>query len=112
MADSSINEVALIFGMFLATFSTRYLLFAVAGRVHFPTWLSNALSFVPPAVLTAIIVPAVLMPQGEVWFSWQNPWLLAALASVVIALVLKDLLKTIVGGMLVFMLLKFGLGLG
>ncbi len=106
------NEVALILGMFLATFSIRYVLFAVAGRVHFPDWLSTALAFVPPAVLTAIIVPAVVMPQGGIWLSYDNPWLLAALASAIIALIRKDLLTTIVGGMVIFIGLKFGLGLG
>ncbi|MBY4675786.1 AzlD domain-containing protein [Marinobacterium arenosum] len=105
------NEAALIVGMFLATFSVRYMLFAVAGRVHFPAWLSTALGFVPPAVLTAIIVPAVLMPQGELWLSPTNPWLLAALVAVLVALVRRDLLTTIVGGMAAFMLLRFGFGL-
>lgn len=105
------NEVALIFGMFLVTFSVRYLLFAAAGRVHFPGWLSTALGFVPPAVLTAIIVPAVLMPQGQMWLSYSNPWLLAALVAALVALVRKDLLTTIVVGMLVFLLLRFGFGL-
>lgn len=106
------NEAALIAGMFLATFSTRYLLFAVAGKVHFPEWLSTGLSFVPPAVLTAIIVPSVLMPKGEIWFSFNNPWLLAAIGAAVIAVIRKDLLTTIVGGMLLFVALKFGLGMG
>jgi len=106
------NEVLLIIGMFLATFSTRYLLFAVAGRVHFPEWLSTGLSFVPPAVLTAIVFPAVLMPEGDMWFSLDNPWLLASIGAVIIALVRKDLLTTIVGGMAIFITLKFVVGLG
>ncbi|WP_417581572.1 AzlD domain-containing protein [Nitrincola sp.] len=105
------QEVYLILGMFLVTFSVRFLLFAVAGRVHFPLWLSQALGFVPPAVLTAIIVPAVLMPEGDIWFSWQNPWLLAAVFAFFVALIRKDLMTTIVAGMLAFMLLRFVLGL-
>ncbi|MCV6590414.1 MAG: AzlD domain-containing protein [Marinobacterium sp.] len=105
------NEVALISGMFLVTFSVRYVLFAVAGKVHFPPWLSTGLGFVPPVVLTAIIVPAVLMPQGELWLSWDNPWLLAGVFAVVVSLVCKDLLTTIVAGMVFFMLLRFGFGL-
>ncbi|QEW06062.1 AzlD domain-containing protein [Nitrincola iocasae] len=105
------QEVYLILGMFLVTFSVRFLLFAVAGRVHFPLWLSQALGFVPPAVLTAIIVPAVLMPEGDIWLSWQNPWLLAALFAFIVALIRKDLMTTIVAGMLAFMLLRFVLGL-
>jgi len=104
------NELALILGMFLVTFSVRYALFAVAGRVHFPAWLSSALGFVPPAVLTAIIVPAVLMPRGELWLSPTNPWLLAALVAAMVALVRRDLLTTILVGMAAFMLLRFGLG--
>ncbi|MBR9882466.1 MAG: AzlD domain-containing protein [Oceanospirillales bacterium] len=105
------NEVALIFGMFVATFSVRYLLFAVAGRVHFPPWLNTALGFVPPTVLTAIVAPAVLMPEGKLWPSPANPWLLAALVAVVVALVRRDLLTTILVGMATFMLLRFGFGL-
>ncbi|MEH6577127.1 MAG: AzlD domain-containing protein [Amphritea sp.] len=105
------NEVSLIAGMFVATFSVRYVLFAVAGRVHFPGWLNIALGFVPPAVLTAIIVPAVLMPQGDIWLSLANPWLLAAIVAALVALIRKDLLTTIVVGMLVFIGLRFGLGL-
>ncbi|KGK42313.1 branched-chain amino acid transport [Nitrincola sp. A-D6] len=105
------QEVYLILGMFLVTFSVRFLLFAVAGRVHFPLWLSQALGFVPPAVLTAIIVPAVLMPEGDIWFNWQNPWLLAALFAFLVALIRKDLMTTIVAGMLAFILLRFIVGL-
>ncbi|SIS94451.1 AzlD domain-containing protein [Neptunomonas antarctica] len=102
------NEALLIFGMFIVTFGVRYVLFAMAGRVHFPAWLSTGLGFVPPAVLTAIIVPAVLMPQGSLWISPANPWLLAALVAVIVALVRKDLLTTIVIGMLAFIIFRFG----
>lgn len=105
------NEAALILGMFLATFSVRYVLFGMAGKIHFPAWLSTALGFVPPAVLTAIIVPAVLMPKGEIWLSPTNPWLLAALVAFLVALIRRDLLTTILVGMLAFLLLRFGIGL-
>lgn len=104
------NEVLLILGMFMVTFSVRYVLFAVAGKIRFPDWLSTALNFVPPVVLTAIVVPAVLMPQGELWLDWKNPWLVAGIAAAIISLIRKDLLTTIVGGMLIFMGLRFGLG--
>lgn len=105
------KEVYLILGMFLATFSVRFVLFAVAGKVHFPVWINQALGFVPPAVLTAIILPAILMPEGEVWFSWRNPWLLAGVFAALVALIRKDLLSTIVSGMAFFLLLRFGFGL-
>jgi branched-subunit amino acid transport protein len=105
------NEAYLISGMFAATFSVRYILFAVAGKVRFPPWLNKALEFVPPVVLMAIIAPAVTMPKGELWISYDNPWLLASIVAVLTAFVRKDLLTTIVVGMLAFAGLKFGLGL-
>lgn len=107
------NEILLILGMFAVTFGTRYLLWGTAGRFRFPPWLSDALGFVPPAVLTAIIVPAVLVPNGQQPdLSATNPYLLAALVALGIALWRRQLMLTIVVGMSVFMLLRWGLGLG
>jgi branched-subunit amino acid transport protein len=105
------SEVLLISGMFAVTFSVRYVLFAFAGRVRFPLWLNKGLEFVPPVVLMAIIAPSVTMPKGELWISYDNPWLLASIVAAITALVRKDLLTTIVVGMLAFALFRFGLGL-
>ncbi|WP_298939861.1 AzlD domain-containing protein [uncultured Psychromonas sp.] len=100
------NEVWLILGMFAITFGIRFVMFAFAGKITFPIWMQQSLKFVPPAVLTAIIVPAVVMPYGDIEISFTNVYLLAAIISVVISLVTKSLLKTIFFGMLVFLLLK------
>jgi branched-subunit amino acid transport protein len=100
------NEFWLILGMFIVTFGIRFIMFAFAGKITFPTWLQQSLHFVPPAVLTAIIVPSVVMPSGEIDFSFNNVYLLAAVISIVISLVTKSLLKTIFLGMCVFLLLK------
>jgi len=104
------TEFLLIVGMFLVTFSVRYVLFGVAGRVRFPPWLTTALNFVPPAVLTAIIVPALLLPRGELWLEADNPWLISGVFAALISFWRKDLLTTIVAGMLFFMLLRLGFG--
>jgi branched-subunit amino acid transport protein len=100
------NEFWLIFGMFVVTFGIRFIMFAFAGKITFPIWMQQSLRFVPPAVLTAIIVPAVVMPSGEIDFSFNNVYLLAAIISIGISVVTKSLLKTIFFGMLVFLLLK------
>jgi branched-subunit amino acid transport protein len=104
------NEVLLIAGMFSVTFGIRYVLWGTAGRFSFPAWLSDALGFVPAAVLTAIIVPAVLMPDGkQLALSAANPYLLAAICAVVISLWRNNLMLTIVVGMTIFMVLKWWL---
>ena len=101
------NEVILILGMFVITFSIRFLMFAFAGKLSFPNWLAKSLKFVPPAVLTAIIIPAVIMPSGIIDISLTNSYLIAALFAFLIALVTKNLLKTIGLGMTFFLVLQY-----
>jgi branched-subunit amino acid transport protein len=101
------NEVGLILGMFIITFGIRFVMFACAGKITFPNWLEMALKFVPPAVLTAIIVPALVMPQGHINISFHNSYLVAGIASIIIALKTKNLLKTICLGMTFFLILKY-----
>ncbi len=103
------NQVALISGMFVATFSVRYVLFAFAGKVQFSPTLNKALEFIPPVVLMAIIAPAVTMPEGALWLSIENPWLIASGVAAITAFIRKDLLTTIIVGMLTFTALKFAL---
>jgi branched-subunit amino acid transport protein len=99
----TIQEVFLIGGMMLVTFSIRYSMFVVAGRMTFPARLEKSLRYVPPAVLTAIIVPAVLIPSGnEVVVSYTNPYLVAALIACAAGWFSKNLLLTIVLGMIAF----------
>lgn len=98
------NELYLIAGMAVVTFVIRYSMFAAAGRFEFPPRLTEALRYVPPAVLTAIIVPAVLMPNGEsIDLSWTNAYLVGAVAAMGLGWVSKNLLLTIVGGMVAFL---------
>ena len=97
------TEIFLIGGMALVTFAIRYSMFVLAGRVEFPIGLVNALRYVPPAVLTAIIVPAVLIPGGtSVNFSYTNPYLIGALVAFGVGWFSNNLLLTILLGMLAF----------
>jgi branched-subunit amino acid transport protein len=100
------NEAVMILGMMLVTFGVRYLSLAVFGRMQMPLWLLRALRYVPVAVLTAISVPAVFMPQGFVNLNLNNPYLLAGAASTAVAWRTKNLLLTIMVGMGLFFLLK------
>lgn len=98
------NELYLIAGMAVVTFVIRYSMFAAAGRFEFPARLNEALRYVPPTVLTAIIVPSVLMPSGEsIDLSWTNAYLVGAVAAMGLGWVSKNLLLTIVGGMVAFL---------
>lgn len=98
-------EIVLIAGMTAITFAIRYALFAVGHRVRFSPLLSRALSFVPVAVLTAIVAPAMFIPDGQHWqLSLNNAYVFGGLAAIAIAARWRNLLATIAGGMLVFVI--------
>lgn len=100
------NEVLMIAGMTLVTFSLRYTLWA-SDRIQLPNWLTSALSFAPAAVLTAIIVPMVIYPdKGDAQLSLTNPYLIATTAAFALTLWRKNLLLTIGVGMLIFIFLR------
>lgn len=96
-------EVGLILGMALITFAIRYTLFAVGHRVRFSPLVTQALTYVPVAVLSAIAVPVMLMPEGDgLQLSLDNDYLIGGIAAIIIAARWRNLLATIVGGILCF----------
>ena len=100
----------LVLGMALITFLMRYSLFAWPN-LRFPPIIRQGLQYVPTAVLTAIVVPGMLLPDGTHWqLSFDNAYLLAGIAAIVIAAVSRNLLATIGGGLVVFFLLRWALG--
>ncbi|MFI8481357.1 AzlD domain-containing protein [Pseudomonas sp. NPDC078700] len=100
----------LIFGMTVITFSIRYSLFALPN-LSFPPLVRQGLHYVPTAVLTAIVVPGMLLPDGQHWqLSLDNVYLIAGLITIAIAAFTRHLLATIGGGLLVFFLLRWAMG--
>jgi branched-subunit amino acid transport protein len=101
------RELILIIGMTAVTFLIRYTFFALGDRLAFPPLADRALRYVPVAVLTAIIVPMVLLPDGAHWqLTWHNAWLLGTVVTGLIAWRFNHLLASITGGMLVFFLYR------
>ena len=100
----------LILGMALITFAIRYSLFAFPD-LRFPPLVRQGLHYVPTAVLSAIVLPGMLIPDGQQWaFSLHNAYLLAGLATIAIAALTRHLLATIGGGLLVFFIVRWLLG--
>ena len=103
-------EAVLLLGMGVITFAIRYTLFAVGHRVRFSPLVQQALGYVPVAVLTAIIVPAVVMPAGNsLQLTLDNAYLVGGVVAVLIAAFSRNLVLTIFGSMLVFFLWRWWL---
>jgi branched-subunit amino acid transport protein len=83
----------------ILTFLIRLSFIFLLGRWQPPGWLGRALRFVPPAVLSAIIFPEVLMHGGELDLAVGNLRLWAALIAVLVAWRTRSVLLTIAAGM-------------
>jgi branched-subunit amino acid transport protein len=96
------QTIALVGGMALVTFACRYPVLALMSRVTLPPQATTTLRFIPTAVLTAILAPAILAPAGEVVVRYDNPALVAALVCGWVAWRTKNVLFTILSGMVVW----------
>ncbi len=97
------TEVWMVTGMFLATFLIRYLPYGIADALRLPESLERALRYIPPAVLMAIVAPAVLIPDGQqVQLDWHNPYLIGAGVAFLVGWWRNHLLLTILSAMLAF----------
>ncbi len=71
----------IVIGMGIVTFGIRLVPIVLLGRIEIPIPVQRALRFVPPAVLTAIIVPELLYRNNQLDASPENVRLLAGLTS-------------------------------
>jgi len=99
-----------IAGVTLSVYLLRasFILFADAQR--FPHRFRQALKFVPPAVLAAIVLPGLVMPHAAFDMTLANPrWIAGALA-IVLAVATRNATATIGIGMLALWLLQWAMG--
>ena len=91
----------------LITFGMRFSFIYLFGRFHIPETLRRALHYVPPAVLSAVIFPEILIHDGKLALTLGNDRLLAGLVAVLVAQWTKNTLLTILAGMAALLVLQF-----
>ena len=69
--------------------------------------IRKALHYVPPAVLSAIIFPELFLREGALNLTLDNYRLLAGVVAVLVAWFSKNILITIIAGMIALFLLQF-----
>ena len=104
MADWEIYLVIALLS--LATAITRSGFAVFGNRVDMPPRVRAALRFAPACALAAIIVPDLLLLDGQLQLSLDNHKLLAGAVAIVFHLYKKDMLLTILFGMLCFSVLR------
>jgi branched-subunit amino acid transport protein len=89
------------------TYAIRLSFILLFGKMEVPETLRRALRFVPPAVLTAIVFPELLLVDGAVHLSFGNARLIAGLLAVFVAWRTKNVLLTILAGMISLYILQW-----
>lgn len=100
-------EIAvIILGMAAVTFLTRFGAQAVFRRTGIPPWFNRWFRHVPTGILTALIVPSLVLPQGRLDLTYHNPYLLAGIAAALAAHYARSVPLTMGVGLATIVLLR------
>ncbi len=90
----------------LLTLATRLSFMVFMGKARISPMLRQALRFVPVAVLSALIAPALFLPAGSLDLAPGNSRLVAGMLAILVAWRTKNVLLTIVVGMACLLILQ------
>lgn len=99
-----------IVGLAVVTVVSRSFFFISSKPWQLPHWAQRGLQYAPIAALSAVVVPEIVMSQGELITTWQDARLFAAAAGIAIYFAKRNVLLTILGGMSVYLPLHLALG--
>ncbi|MCW3480749.1 AzlD domain-containing protein [Neisseriaceae bacterium JH1-16] len=101
------NHWLAIGGMAVVTFLIRASFLVFGQGLVFPPLVKRALRYVPVAVLPALVVPMALAPQGELWLSPMNPYLIGTLVAGLVAWRTRNTLLAIVISFIAYAAVRF-----
>ena len=99
-----------IVGLTVVTVLTRSFFLIPEREVALPEWVKRGLRYAPLAALAAVVVPEVVMTQGQFIATWQDARLYAVAAGSAYFFWRRSILGTIVSGMAVLIPLKLVMG--
>jgi branched-subunit amino acid transport protein len=99
-----------IVGLTVITVVTRCFFLIPERELRLPGWVQRGLRFAPLAALAAVVVPEVVMSQGQLISTWQDARIYAVVAATAWFFWRRGILGTIVAGMAVLVPLKLLLG--
>jgi branched-subunit amino acid transport protein len=97
----------IILGGMLVTYLTRLSFVVFVPQERMPSFFRRSLTYVPPAVLSAIILPELVRPDGPLDLTLGNFRLIAGVVASVVAWRSKNTWLTILAGMVALWGLSF-----
>ncbi len=110
MSMSMSEGVITLVGLTALTLLTRGFFFLSQREVPFPLWLRQGLRYAPLAALVAVVLPEIVLQQGQLIATVQDARIFAALAGAAYFCWRRGILGTILCGMAVLLPLRLGLG--
>ncbi|MBQ1761590.1 MAG: AzlD domain-containing protein [Aquincola sp.] len=107
---STWETILTIVGLGAITVITRSFFLFPDKEVPIPAWLREGLRYAPLAAMAAVVVPELLMTQGELIHTWRDARVFGALAGALYFWWRRGMLGTIVVGTSVMLALRFVLG--
>lgn len=97
---------AVIFLIMIATLIARSSFWVVGHHINLPKRVQEALRYAPSCALAAIIIPDLLLIGDQIDIGLHNPKLIAGLAATFFFYFKRDMLMTIIFGMIIFTLAR------
>lgn len=94
--------LAVIVGMGLVTFIPRWLPLIYLTKRSLPSWLVEWLDFIPAAILSAILLPALVIDYTTRSVDLGRPEFIVAIPTFLFAIATKSLGGTVIVGMVLF----------
>lgn len=96
--------IILIVGMVVVTFIPRFLPLVLLGNRKLPEKAVLWLSYIPAAVLSALLAPSILLKEGSLYLSFENIALVAFFPTFLVAYKTKNIFYTVSGGLVFYLL--------
>ncbi len=103
---TALEGLVTVIGMALITLLTRGFFLIPEREVPLPAWFKLGLRYAPLATMAAIVVPEVVMTQGQLITTWMDARLPAAAVATAYFFWRCDILGTILSGTAVLLVLK------
>ena len=98
---------ALIIYCGLITYLTRFSMIALIKKEMFNDRIREVLSYVPSAIIPAIIFPAIFLDNSGLILTENNPKIIAAIIATVIGIFSRSIIATIFSGLASYWFLIF-----
>lgn len=102
--------LATILGSAIVTWLPRIFPFLLSKKIDFPKWFVDFLSYLPICILTALLFQSILEVQENGFPKIKTIEAISCLPTLFVAIRTKDLMKTVIVGVITTALLRLFLG--